>query len=663
MILHTMSIRRRIVLAVLLPVLFLAGTGTALLLENLERYETTRRMKSSAALFRATSEMVTELQRERGKTAVFVTGKIALDELKAQRQETDQKRARLHDLVAGDTPASQLLNDLTEWERDLSGLRAQFGNPAADPAVVIRRYRELIGRVMEVLIAIADVPSTGDLGKTFSSLVLVEDGKENAGLLRATVSSLLGADQALSQDELQILQRFKIGVDASLNSPALFLSEASHARLRELKTKPQWKEVERILQIVVSHFREGGYKVPPAEFFTACTAVIGDLDTIIQDEIRQTVQEADRVNRTAAWKMGLTVGGVLLVLLLCGLLSLGITLSITRPLNRVILALSSGADQVNDAAAQVSSASQDLAAGASAQASSLEETSSALEQMAAMTRTNAENSKEANGLAGQARQAAHDGDRSMIQLNEAMAGINESSGKISKIIKVIEEIAFQTNLLALNAAVEAARAGEHGKGFAVVADEVRNLAQRCAQAAKETTGLIEDAVSRSRQGGQVAADVGKSLAAIVGDVSKVSDLVGGISKASEEQAQGVDQVNTAVSQMDKVTQANAAGAEETASAAEQLSSQAQTVKSMVNELVAIVRGSSAATQAAVAAKDSAIKVHGSHFYSRKAYLKDESQPQPESVTVNAAGRPDLRRACSDDGFLGMSGDQAGLRDF
>lgn len=196
-----------------------------------------------------------------------------------------------------------------------------------------------------------------------------------------------------------------------------------------------------------------------------------------------------------------------------------------------------------------------------------------------MARTNAANSREANELAVQSHKAATEGEKTMV-------GINEASDKISRIIKVIEEIAFQTNLLALNAAVEAARAGEHGKGFAVVAEEVRNLAQRAAEAARETTGLIEDSVNKSREGKS-------AIQTIVGGVAKVTELINGISKASEEQAQGVEQVNAAVSQMDSVTQQNASGAEESASAAEELTAQALSTKGFVEELIVLVRGNGA----------------------------------------------------------------------
>ena len=292
---------------------------------------------------------------------------------------------------------------------------------------------------------------------------------------------------------------------------------------------------------------------------------------------------------------------------------------------RIIDGMTEGVAQVNDAAGQVSSASQSLAEGASEQASSLEETSSALEQMAAMTRTNAETAKQANQLAVDAHKSAEEGDRTMT-------AVNESAGQISKIIKVIEEIAFQTNLLALNAAVEAARAGEHGKGFAVVADEVRNLAQRAAQAARETTGLIENSVNRSREGTE-------AVQAIVVGVTKVTELLNGIAQASQEQAQGVDQVNVAVSQMDRVTQQNASGAEESASAAEELSAQATATKGLVDELVVLVKGAEAAgatnARGTRANARPRLNVQVAHLEKKPPTTQRHSACTPATVTADA----------------------------
>ena len=263
---------------------------------------------------------------------------------------------------------------------------------------------------------------------------------------------------------------------------------------------------------------------------------------------------------------------------------------LVRSLRAVITNLTARSAELVQFSRQITGSSQRLAGSASQQASSLEETGSAMEQMAAVTRANAENAQRANDLASQALRTAGDGNQTMDRLNKAMAGISESAGKISKINKVIEEIAFQTNLLALNAAVEAARAGEHGRGFAVVAEEVRNLAQRAAAATRETTTLIEDSVNRSREGRQVVDEVGQSLGAIVGDSTRVSELVEGIARASQEQAQGVEQVNTAVSEMSRSTQNTAGEAQESSSVADQLGQHAQTVQEMVESLVSIVNG-------------------------------------------------------------------------
>ncbi len=305
-------------------------------------------------------------------------------------------------------------------------------------------------------------------------------------------------------------------------------------------------------------------------------------------EVIQSLDSADAAMAATLWQ----AAGIAAVLVLIGaVMFYGMaTHSVVRPITRLANELSNGADQVNEASGQVASAAQSLAQGATAQAASLEETSSALVEMSAMSRTSADNTTTASGLAGESRQRAERGSRTMTELTRAMQSINESSGQISKIIKVIEEIASQTNLLALNAAVEAARAGEHGKGFAVVAEEVRSLAQRSAQAARDTAELIQNSVCRAREASDVAGVAAEALQGVVQDATQVTDLLNGIARASREQAQGVEQISTAVNQMDRVTQQNAAGAEESASAAEQLSAQAQLVRGMAAEFMALVGG-------------------------------------------------------------------------
>ena len=278
-----------------------------------------------------------------------------------------------------------------------------------------------------------------------------------------------------------------------------------------------------------------------------------------------------------------------LIALVAGLaLAWIISRGLVKAVTWVAQGIGGNSEQVAQAAAQVSTASQVLAEGASEQAASLEETSSSMEEMASMTRQNADNAAQADSLMHETRVVVDKAEKSMAEMSKSMQEISTSGEAIGKIIKAIDEIAFQTNLLALNAAVEAARAGEAGQGFAVVAGEVRNLAQRAADAAKNTAGLIEDTIDKMHQGNSLVAEAADAFSDVASNARKVGELIAEIAAASNEQAQGIDQVNRAISELDQVTQRNAATAEESASASEEMTAQSESMKELVGQLLHLV---------------------------------------------------------------------------
>jgi methyl-accepting chemotaxis protein len=240
------------------------------------------------------------------------------------------------------------------------------------------------------------------------------------------------------------------------------------------------------------------------------------------------------------------------------------------------------AGEVSAGSTELASSSQSLSQGATEQAASLEEITSSMVEISSQSRANADNAEQANRLARDSKTAGENSREKMQEMVQAVSEINNSSREIAKIIKVIDDIAFQTNLLALNAAVEAARAGKHGKGFAVVAEEVRNLAARSAKAAKETAELIDNSVKKVEDGTKIAVQTSESLEQIVVGAAKVADYLAEIAAASNEQALGVEQVNTGLSQVDQVTQAMSANAEETAAASEELSAQSERLMEVLN---------------------------------------------------------------------------------
>ena len=283
-----------------------------------------------------------------------------------------------------------------------------------------------------------------------------------------------------------------------------------------------------------------------------------------------------------------------LVSFVCVFILFGIVLlvarSITKPLNTIVEGLAQGAKLVSSTAGELSLASQQMAEGSSEQAASLEETSASLEQLSSMTKNNAKTARQVDAMARDQLAWAQKGREAMQRMTETMSLIKGSSDETAKVVKTIDDIAFQTNLLALNAAIEAARAGEAGKGFAVVADEVRNLARQSAEAAHDTSSRIIESQKNAEQGVEVSSEVERILNEIVSSVGDEAQLISEVSAGNDEQSRGIEHVNVAVSQMDKITQSNAAGAEETASSCEELNALATELDGMVNAMVIMLKG-------------------------------------------------------------------------
>ncbi len=294
-------------------------------------------------------------------------------------------------------------------------------------------------------------------------------------------------------------------------------------------------------------------------------------------------------------------------------------IKMTDHINDIMSNIDSAAEQVAAGSKQIADSSMGLSQGATEQASSIEQLTASIEEIASQTRLNADNAGEANELAELTRENAVKGNNEMKRMLQSMEEINESSANISKIIKVIDEIAFQTNILALNAAVEAARARQHGKGFAVVAEEVRNLAARSADAAKETTRMIEGSIKKVDDGTKIATTTALSLNMIVDDVAKVSGIVGNIASASNEQAIGISQINQGIMQVSEVVQMNSATSEESASASEELSSQAELLREQAARF--------------------ALKKNSRYGYRQNEELAIESRPNRKVPVNNATSKP------------------------
>jgi len=452
-----------------------------------------------------------------------------------------------------------------------------------------------------------------------------------AGATRDNIfTSLRYADAESAEERKALEERIAANrqqIDESFKTYETLISDSEDRRLFEevKRTRLAFASVRnRFLDLVREGKLEEQKKMLKDFLIPAYEESVKAIDANIEynEKLASDVSKTSKEAAQASIRLISTVLGLSLVA--ASLLTWRIVRSTNRLLRDIATNLDQGATQTASAARQVSAASQNLSSGASEQAASVEETSASLEEISSMIRSTADNAEKAKALAGEAHAVAQAGSRTMVEMTQAMAAIDTSSAEVAKIVKNIDEIAFQTNILALNAAVEAARAGEAGAGFAVVADEVRSLAQRSAAAAKETADKIEAAIASSRNGSVSCTKVGESLTQIANKVSSTDSLVGEIATAAREQAQGIEQINTAITQMDQVTQSNSASAEESASAAEELDAQAASLKDMVGKLRDLVGG---ATTVSAPAPSAVLASHVTISASQPA-ARPRPRPQP-----------------------------------
>jgi|GEM_PF-1042519 len=426
-------------------------------------------------------------------------------------------------------------------------------------------------------------PTRCQLGRWLTSQDAKRVYANSDELFKKTWDSIPETHNAMHQSAIRIKEALAAGNREEANS--IFQQETA-PMLQGTVTKLQTmrREAEHELEGM-----EAAQEIYANRTVPALNEVSGLLGQI-REEIKKNIMTEDVMLAAAKATRGMvsTLAGITLALGV--LIALFTARGLISLLSGTVKQLSQSSTEVNTASLQIAEASHNLAQGASEQAATLEETSSSLEEMSSLIRQNADNTRQADNLMRETKTAINEADQSMKKLTGSMGEISAASAETQKIVKTIDEIAFQTNLLALNAAVEAARAGEAGAGFAVVADEVRSLAIRAAESAKNTSSLIDSTVNRVKKGEHLLQETTNSFTHAAQATDKVSSLITEIATASVEQSQGIEQINKAVNEIDKVTQENAGASEEAASAAEELSAQAAAMDDVVMDMQKMVGG-------------------------------------------------------------------------
>lgn len=623
-----MTLARYLALLVGIPLAGVIILGTvftrAALQEKLTTDRESQRIGQLGELAVVISGLVHELQRERGRSAAFMGGNGEVEygtALRAQHRESDQRLIEW-DRASADASLDSLgaefigaLSEIQTMRRKLDSVRSAIQQGGIAPAEAVAYYSIWIDLQLGLISRMSGFTRSAEVAKGIDAYVFFLSAKENMGIERAVLSNTFAQDK-FNPD---LYRRFITVVTRQDVYLRAFSRVATNAQIREMESTLRGDAVEQVAAMrkrALDRWDVGGFEVDASAWFDTITRKI-DLAKEVEDVLSADVLALSASLRSTAARQMVTALSIALLTLI---ISTGAGLWIARILRRQLAGIAVNLNEASQttaaASGEIATASQSLAEGAAEQASALEETGSSLEEITstmAGTQEQASESAELGsrtleesrsaGVAVKSLRGSAEGAIDAVgQMNRAMAGIEESSRAVASVIKSIDEIAFQTNILALNAAVEAARAGEAGAGFSVVADEVRALARRAAEAARETTSLIESSITRARDGVKVNAGVNLSIQSVLtksteveSSLDSISSYAGRVNDAMQEmlrvtveQRSGVEQINTAVEQINQVTQESAANSEEVASTAHELEQQARLLDGFARELSALM---------------------------------------------------------------------------
>lgn len=594
MSIKNLSLWQKLVILASVPLLALVALSSITLNSEYKDYKLLLDTKMNSNLTTATSELIHEMQKERGKSSLFVGGAVSADEVQTQRNLTEGKKALFSEALKNARIDGKYASEVIKSLEGLKDLRKDVDakRPAGE---IVPHYTSTIKSLLNIHQGIASAKTTKEISDLFRNVSLVEEAKENAGRFRATLSGILSKEVAVTYEQLFVLILYKTGIDINLHSSALSFSEESEAKLKDIEASDEWASVNDVFMKVVKNPEKGSYGMDASSFFATISIVVDELAQLVNMQVEDVSNKVD--SDIAKHKKVIWTSVSYILIVICGviLLSFATIVGINRPIKNIIEHLGNSAKELTGASNQVSSSSQQLASSSSEMASTIEEITASIDELQSIVGKTRDNLNEADKMMRDTVEGSQKNSLQMNKMQEAMREITTQSRKIGEITNVINDIAFQTNILSLNAAIEAARAGDAGRGFAVVAEQVKGLAGKSRDAAKEIAVLIESAISGAANGEKTASEVSQVQHNYAIIVEKVGVLMREINQSSEREYTETEMIAGAINAINKVVQQGASYSEENAAAGEQLLSHAEMLQNeIVGQLVRIVDGGKSA---------------------------------------------------------------------